>query len=131
MLADDLRPWLRQQRPTVVIFALGNNDYGIRRTRLYRPRLEWALRQVPRRAEVIWYGPTSVTPGDNEHLQDVARNHNRVAEMQEEVFADSPVTWVDTRPISAGYNRADGYHLVRRGYSAWATHLVNLVVGAP
>lgn len=124
---DLLRTWLRQQRPTLVIFALGSNDYGIARTRLYRPRLEWAVAQAPRRADIIWYGPTFVTPSEEREAR--ARNHDRVAEMQEEVFADNArVTWVDSRLVSEDYIGPDGFHLRRRGYSAWATHVVELVV---
>ena len=126
---DDLGTWLREQRPSVVIFAVGSNDYGIGRTSRYRPYVDWALHQVPRGACVLWYGPTAVQAEDaNERMQRVAANHDRVAEMQREALADHNVRFFDTRPLSAAHIGPDGFHLHRRGYSAWASHVVRTVM---
>lgn len=122
MRADDLLEELRPMRPDVVVVVLGSNDYGIRRARRLEPRVLWVV-EAARAAgacRVVWFGPPAGDPDASELAASVAANHDRIAELQREIFASSDVIWVDSRPFTRAHVRRDGFHLTLRGYDAWA-----------
>lgn len=117
-LAGDLAMTLRVMRPTVVVVALGSNDYGIAHVRRYRPRVRWildAVRQSGAR-RIVWISPPAVDAERSDVTARVAAVHRRVGAMQREVVPALGAEWIDAWPVTAGYNGRDGYHLTRRGY---------------
>ena len=125
--ADDLESELRAMRPDVVVIVLGSNDYGVARASRYRSRLRWIVDAalLAGAVHIEWHGPPAGDPDASDLAGRVAANHDRIADLQREIFADDPaVTWTDSRPLTRAHVRGDGYHLTRAGYAAWATYAV-------
>ncbi len=120
-LANDVTVSLRPMRPDVVVIVLGSNGYAVRSERRYRPRARWLVNAVRRAGarRIVWIGPGSVDDEDEE-LVDVAATHQRAAELQMSILPTMGVDWLDSRDITRGHLRYDGYHYTLQGYHIWA-----------